>query len=89
MPPTQKTYVCVCVIEHRRPVLLVCRPDGDWCFLCGDDHPEDASNYRAVGLGHLIEADATLDEVLDLDPDFEAERAAVGAAWVRSAVPTE
>lgn len=79
----QKTYVCIHVFENKKPVLLVSRPDADWCFLCGDEHPDDASYYRVVGLGHVLERDASLKEVLDLAPDEEAERTAFGSSWIR------
>ncbi len=82
-----KSYVCVHVFDLQRPVLYVTRPDGDWCFLCGsDDHPDDASAYRVVGLGHAVERDPSLAEVMNLEPNEEAERDEVGSAWVRTAL---
>ena len=68
-------------------MLLVSREDGDWCFLCGDDHPQDPTYYRVVGIGHVIELDPTLRAVLDLDPNEEAERATPGQSWIR--LPTQ
>ena len=85
----RKAYVCEHVFRGDRPVLLVSRGDGDWCFLCGDNHPDDPSAYRVVGLGHVIDDDSTLEAILDLEPDEEAERSSVGANWVRSLVPPE
>lgn len=80
-----KTYVCIHVFDRERPVLYVTRPDGDWCFLCGeDDHPDDAAAFRVVGPGHLVAEDISLNDVLDLAPNEEAERETVGGAWVRS-----
>lgn len=79
-----KAYVCLHVFDGVKPVLYVTRPEGDWCALCGDEHPEDASEYRVVGLNHVLEQDPTIAEVLDLQPNEEAERGSVGAAWVRS-----
>jgi hypothetical protein len=84
--PRTKGYVCTHVFNGERPVLLVTRPDGDWCLLCGDEHPQDGSAYRVVGIGHLIDADPSLSEVLDLATDEEAEREAVGRDWTRSAL---
>jgi hypothetical protein len=80
----QKSYVCIEVFQGERVVLLVSRPDGDWCFLCGADHPEDAASFRVVGIGHAISEDSSLSDVLDLDVDEEAERSAVGGAWTRT-----
>ena len=57
-----KSYVCIHVFDRSRPVLYVTRPDGDWCALCGDDHPDDANSYRVVGIGHVIDFDPTVAE---------------------------
>jgi hypothetical protein len=79
-----KAYVCIHVFEGTQPVLYVTRPEGDWCALCGKSHPDDANYYRVVGLGHVIEQDPTVAEVLDLAANEEAERQAVGGPWARS-----
>lgn len=84
IPRGTKTYVCTHVRNHGRPVLYVTRPDGDWCFLCGDSHPDDASAYRVVGMGHVLDHDRSVADVLDLQPNQEAERQTVGAPWVRT-----
>jgi len=81
--PKEKCYVCTHVFDGG-PVLYVTRPDGDWCFLCGAEHAEDSSSYRVVGVGHVLRADQSLTEVLDLEPNHEAERRAVGRTWARS-----
>jgi hypothetical protein len=81
----QKAYVCIHVFENTRPVLLVSRADGDWCFLCGQDHEDNASSYRVVGIGHLFERDPSLLDLVDLPVDFEAERAKPGEPWIRTA----
>jgi len=82
----RKSYVCIHVFTHERPVLLVDRSDGDWCFLCGAEHPQGAAEGRVVGMGHVIEHDPSLQEVLDLEPDWEAESPSVGGRWVRTRV---
>ena len=82
----QKAYVCIHVFEQTKPVLLVSRGDGDWCFLCGDEHPNDAKFYRVVGIGHVLERYPDLKEVLDLKPDEEAERSAPGESWIRTSL---
>ena len=85
LPEHTKSYVCKHVFDKERTVNYVTRPDGDWCFLCGEDvHPDDASAFRVVGLGHLVSEDGTLTDVLALSPNEEAERPAVGGAWTRS-----
>lgn len=85
----QKSYVCIHVFDRSRPVLLVSREDGDWCFLCGDVHPDSGEYYRVVGLGHVVEQDPLLRSVLDLLPNEEAERIAVGERWIRTNLEPE
>jgi hypothetical protein len=80
----RKSYVCIHVFNQSRPVLLVSREDGDWCFLCGDVHPDSAEHYRVVGMGHVVEQDPSLESVMDLLPNEEVERIAVGEGWVRT-----
>lgn len=79
-----KAYVCSHVFNASKPILFVSRPDGDWCFLCGAAHPNGASAFRVVGIGHLIEIDPSLEKLADLPPDWDAERKAVGKRWVRT-----
>lgn len=55
--------------------------DGDWCLLCGDEHKDDPSAYRVVGIGHILERDPTINALLDLPPEWEAERNAEGDDW--------
>lgn len=84
MEYSQKSYVCIEVFNNEKLVLLVSREHGDWCFLCGDDHPDDPSFYRVVGMGHLLERDPELNAILDLAINEEAEREAPGRPWVRT-----
>lgn len=90
LPSHSKSYVCIHVFEGCRPVLLVSRQDGDWCFLCGGtDHAQSAESYRVVGLGHVVRRDRSLEDVLDLEPNWEAERADVFSAWLRTRIDEE
>lgn len=77
------SYVCLHAFDASRPVLLVSRPDGDWCFLCGDLHDNTAESVRVVGMSHLVERDPSLVAVLDLLPEWEAERESVEGPWTR------
>jgi hypothetical protein len=78
-----KGFVCSHVFSGERPVLYVTRPDGDWCFLCGGEHAQAGWEYRVVGMSHVLDADQSLCDVLDLGPNEEAERDAVGGSWTR------
>lgn len=82
--PHQKAYACTHVFEGSKPVTLVSRPDGDWCFLCGEEHKDEASSYRVVGIGHIFDKDPSLKELRDLPKDWEAERAQLGGEWLRT-----
>ena len=81
-PDNLGVYVCPHVFEDTRPILYVCRADGDWQFLCGgDDHDDEC---HLVGVGHLTERDPTLNELAGLKPNWEVEREGVDAKWVYS-----
>lgn len=78
-----KAYLCIEVFENKKPILLVSRAEGDWCFLCGEDHPDDPQAYRVVGIGHVLERDPSLELIEDLPSDWEAERLFISAPWER------
>jgi hypothetical protein len=84
--PHQKAYVCIHVFDGSARVLLVSRPEGDWCFLCGIMHEDSPSEYRVVGMGHLFDNDQTLKEIQDLSVDWEAERPDFGEQWIRTKI---
>ncbi|HKR08988.1 MAG TPA: hypothetical protein VJS39_07360 [Gemmatimonadaceae bacterium] len=84
-----KAYVCIHIFDASRPVLLVDRGAGDWCFLCGDGHEDIAANYRVVGKGHILDRDPTLHELADLPSGWEAERDSPSGAWIRRPVTAE
>jgi hypothetical protein len=86
IPASRKSYLCLHVFKNERPVLLVDRRDGSWCFLCGDVHKLVASNFRVVGIGHLFDRDPTLLSLLDLPAEWEAERKSIEEDWVRTPV---
>jgi hypothetical protein len=76
------TFICSHIFDATHPVLLVAREQRDWMFLCGGMHYSD-DDYHVAGRNHLLEADVTLYQVLDLDNGWEAEREFVGAPWIR------
>jgi hypothetical protein len=81
-PQHTVAFVCSHVFDATRPVLLVAREGGDWQLLCGSDHGE-SERPHVVGLEHLLKRDSTLEAVLDLPDNWEAERPSVGAMWER------
>ena len=75
-------YVCSHVFCNERPILLVSHEDGDWQFLCGvSDHADDG---HVIGVGHLLERDSSLLELVDLPINWEAERIDVNMPWLRT-----
>jgi hypothetical protein len=55
-------------------------------FLCGQTHPDD-DDPIVVGLDHLLQRDPSLQDILDLEDNSEAERDALGAEWTRKESP--
>ena len=66
-------FLCSHVLDASHPVLLVAREHGDWMFLCGGMHYAD-DDCHVAGRNHLLDGDATLHQVLDLNNGWEAER---------------
>lgn len=75
-------YLCSHVFDKERPVLLVYYSGGDWQFLCGGTHPEQEIP-KVVGLNHVLSDDPSLNEVMNLPSEWEAERSVVGSKWDR------
>jgi hypothetical protein len=78
-------YICEHIFEGSRPVLLVAHEGGDWQFLCGGPHSPKAIP-RVVGMNHILEADPSIRDVLNIPIDWEAERNAIGAEWTRTMI---
>ena len=77
-------FICQHVYENSKPVLLVRHDEnGDWQFLCGEDHAVN-ERPRLVGIIHLLERDPSLNEIADLPIDSAAERSIVGGEWIRT-----
>lgn len=78
--PNTPAFLCEHIFENSKPILYVCKADGDWQFLCGGDHPS-GSIPCVVGIGHILDRDTTLWELMGLEDDYEAERKEVGGSW--------
>jgi hypothetical protein len=77
------SYICSHIFDASRPVLLVVHEDGDWSLMCGDGHDFDRNPPKVVGIGHILDRDPSLSQVLDLENGFEAERRGVNEPWER------
>jgi len=60
--------VCAHVFRNERSIKLVIHhDDGVWQLVCGElDHPSDCSDFKTVGLEHLIERQSNLGEIANL-----------------------
>jgi hypothetical protein len=86
LPSNLRCFVCAHVFLKQKPVLLASFEGGDWSFTCGEGHPDSGDAYRTVGIGHMIADDPTLGEILNLPPNWEAERPSTDMPWIRTAV---
>ncbi len=82
--PHLRVFACRHVFERQKPVLLVSRADGSWCFLCGGQHEQSIADFKAVGLSHVLKQDSSLNSLWDLEAGWEAERADIASPWRRS-----
>jgi len=75
-------------LELDKPILhVVHNSDGDWQFLTGDELSEE--DIRLVCLDDVLQRDATLNEVFNLDYGEQAERTHLGGKWERSEAEEE
>ncbi len=81
MTKEQAVFVCSHVFDQMRPVLLVCHDGGDWQFLCGGEHAEGEIPH-VVGLNHILDLDPSLQELMNIPIDSEAERQAPDLPWI-------
>jgi hypothetical protein len=86
--PRHSAVVTCSRVTAGDPVLYVSRDDaGDWSFLCGADHDdealaESAEEMKLVCAECTVAGDPTLNEVAKLRCGESAERSAVGGEWV-------
>lgn len=77
-------FCCGHVFRRERLVMLVGHQDGDWQFVCGKaDHVDPDEPYH-VSLGVLLDVDSSLNEIADLEVNWEAERSKIGSAWIKT-----
>ncbi|MFN8298867.1 MAG: hypothetical protein U0T75_07160 [Chitinophagales bacterium] len=77
----QPAFICSHIFKNSHPVLLVIKEQADIQFLCGMEH-ENAEIPQVVGVAHLLERDKTLNQLMSIEFDFEAERKTVNEDWI-------
>lgn len=81
-PKNTAVFTTKQVVEDDLSVLYVSHDsDGDWQFLCGTTNdPDDA---RVVGLGEIVAAFPSLQDLADLPMGWSAERDSDTDDWIR------
>jgi hypothetical protein len=72
-------------LTGERPALQVVHfPDGDWGVADGVGDPNEPGACVISHLRHVVERDASLEELASLAPGMVAERSGAGEPWVAS-----
>lgn len=80
LPPDTAVITCEHVLSGERPILFAVHDeDGDWQFLCGDDHTMQQA--RIISLGEACEIDSTLPVLAPLPCGYTAARKNENKAW--------
>lgn len=75
-------FVCTRVFEGADILYAAHDEDGDWQFLCGDDHEEDGDDSPTIVCFEcLVARNPSLNEIADLEPGMAAERPSGTASW--------
>ncbi len=73
-------FTCCHVIEENKPIRYVIHDeDGDWQFLCGDNHSTE--DGRIIGFGEAIDLDPTIYKVRNLKRGQAAVREHKNSEW--------
>ena len=88
-PRNCATFTMRQILERAEPILLVRHDEEDhgWQFIGNTD--ANMSDCRLVCLSHIVELDASVLEVADLLPGWQAVREYPGAPWNRRETPPE
>jgi len=76
-------FACRHVWMDAKPIVFVSHDeDGDWQFLCGNDHGEVAANgYLLVCLEHIVSRDPSVNELATMCTAHVARRESACAPW--------
>ena len=78
-----RAFTCSHVWTDGKPILFVSHDDdGDWQFLCGEDHTEAAANdCLVVCLEHIVSRDPSVNELATMCTSHFAMREGPDAPW--------
>ena len=87
-PPDKSTITVQQVVCGNQPILFVSHEaEGTWQFMPRAPFDGDDGVMTMVTLQSLVELDASLVELADLLPGWEAWRERAGAPWQRQQEP--
>lgn len=73
-------FTCLHIIEHNSPILYVKHDnDGDWQFLCGENHT--TKDARIVALQEMINIDPSVSKISNLKRGQTAVRENQESEW--------
>ena len=79
--PNTACFTCRHVLEEKKPIRYVSHDeDGYWQFLCGGTHRQE--DARVVSLADILEIDATMHDLAELDYGEYAEIEGPAEKWV-------
>ncbi|MEQ9264014.1 MAG: hypothetical protein RLN81_02250 [Balneolaceae bacterium] len=73
-------FICEHIFNKEDIIKYVVKEDNEFQFLCGKDHEIDELP-RVVGLGHIIDYDESIKDILDIEDGYEAERNDENGNW--------
>ncbi len=85
---TGAAIVCSHVAEDGYPILLAIRDepldrdDSGWQFLCNSGETEDEGLAQVWALGEVLEAEATLKNIISQPPGSRFERNDTNSPWI-------
>ena len=84
LPSNYKTYICEHVFAVERPILYVdpWLPGGRGVLMHCGSHQKVTNEFVVVGLGHLLERDASLLELGEFPDNHYATREDENAPWL-------
>ena len=79
--PNTAVFTCVHVLNKERPILHITHDEnGDWQFLCGDNHREDEA--RIISLAEAYDIDKSVGKLAKMEYGSCADREDGNSDWI-------